>query len=107
MSEKCACGAAQNGSACGCGILQRGVAPQIPVWEGEAFWRDSASTMAADNARLCEIALKADALAKAARDLLASAKIDPRQPAQSRISCWAEQQLQDALDAYNIVRQGQ
>jgi len=54
-------------------------------------WRNAAQTLAADNARLCAIALAADKLAEAVERELET----------------GEHLAQPALDAYKVVRQGQ
>lgn len=54
---------------------------------GDYDWKLAAQTLAADNARLCSIAIAADALAEAAAKSSAPA-------------------IRDALDAYKVVRNG-
>lgn len=58
-------------------------------------WRSAAQTLAADNARLCAIALAADKLEQAVTSLVQDAH-------QSLYT-----NLRAALDAYKIARQGQ
>lgn len=73
--------------------------PAAPASDCEScradVWMNTAQFTAASNARLCEIALKADALAKAVESLVQDANR----------SLYTN--LRKALDDYKIARQGQ
>lgn len=114
MSERCKCGAAQRGHACACGILERSVEPVKFKFEEKACYcasrqcdictpvpprgdlRAAVQMLAADNARFCDIALKADKLAEAALALIVF----------SYTSKHARERFERALQDYHIVRNG-
>lgn len=90
MNERCKCGAAQNGSACCCGVLERG------VWSHD--FRDEAQLMCADNARLCDIVQAADIMLRAIQLLPAGIVVR---------AGVAGRRLREAADLYKIKRSGQ
>lgn len=59
----------------------------------EPEWKNAAQMLAADNARLCEIALKADALALEVGRLLGT-------------GTYSMAKIRRAFEAYTIVRNG-
>jgi hypothetical protein len=99
VSAQCECGAAQRGSSCACGILQRSGDSRENYYDGATeTWRNAAQTLAADNARLCAIALAADKLLEAADEVACATGYDKTR---------AVVRLRNAAHAYKIARQGQ
>lgn len=68
--------------------------------DGELDWKDVSISLAASNARLCSIALAADALALEVELMLEAFKRDYAHTE------WRMKLAQKALDAYKITRSG-